>query len=200
MNLSTSSGTQTTVTPSGSHFSGTQNDTCITVTVSGQPSNPFCLTVRTPWKLLPNPSVSSTDSDTTYGYSTVIGYDIHDNLDTLIAQDILWNEVVGTAQNLNGSNWATCCGPINTSGGSTGPLRDLLQPPAVNSSPTPPSPTPTFNNPPSGATMYRQASQSIRVGNGFSPGPGVLVQSDNLTYWIDHGSHENVVIPPRPPQ
>ncbi len=40
-----------------------------------------------------------------------------------------------------GSNWATCCGPISTSGGSTGPLLDLLAPPAINSSPTPPSPT-----------------------------------------------------------
>lgn len=182
------------------HFSTAQSDTCVTVTVSGQASTPFCLTVRTPWKLVPNAAASNTESDATYGYTTVIGYDVHDNLDTVIAQDIQWNEVLGAAQNLNSSNWATCCGAINSSGGSTGPLLDILQPPAINSSPTKPSPTPTFNSPPSGATIYRQATQSIRVGNGFSAGTGVLVQGDNLTYWIDHGTHENVIIPARPPQ
>ncbi len=161
INLSTTSGATTTVTPSGSHFSATQDDTCVTVTVSGIASSPFCLTVRTPWRLVSNPTVSNTSSDSQYGYATVIGYDLHDNLDVLVPQDILWNEVVGTAQNLNGSNWATCCGAINASGGSTGPLLDLLQPPLINYSPTPPSPTPTYNNPPSGATMFRQASQSI---------------------------------------
>jgi len=49
--------------------------------------------------------------------------------------------------------------------------------------------------------MYEQASQTIRVGNTNNPGGlGVLVQTDNLTYWIDHGTHENIVVPNRPPQ
>jgi hypothetical protein len=199
ISLSTTTGTETTLTPTGTHFSDTQNDTCLTITVSSKTSDPFCLTVRTPWKLVPNPGASGTESDPTYGYSTDISYDLHDNLDTLIAQDVTWNEVIGTAQNLNGSNWATCCGPIATGGGSTDPLTDLLKPPAINSTPTKPSPTPTFHNPPSGTTMYRQIPQSMRVGSSTS-GTGVLVQSDNLTYWIDHGSHENIVVPSQPPE
>jgi hypothetical protein len=170
------------------------------VTVSNVTSDNFCLTLRTPWRLVPNPGFSGNDSNQVTGYSTVIAYDLHDNLDQLIPQDVGWNEVVGTAQSLNGSNWATCCGAITTGPGATDPLRDFLAAPKITSSP-PPSPTPTFNNPPSGTTKYREIPQTIRVGNADTiGGKGILVQTDQLTYWIDHGTHEFIIVPPKPPQ
>ena len=50
----------------------------------------------------------------------------------------------------------------------------------------------------SGATMYRLVPQTIYVGSTTSL--AVQVQADNLAYWIDHGTHENITKPPVPPQ
>ena len=194
INLSTTSGTSTTLTPTGSHFSGGVGDTCLTVTVSSETSDQFCISVRTPWKLVP--SSPETDPDSVHGYVTFINYDVYDNLNSPITQDIYWNEALGTNQSENGSNWASCCGPIHPSPGDT-PVSDMLEPPAIGNSP-PPSPAPTYDNPPSGATAYLLVPQTIYVGS--TTVLAVQVQSDDLTYYIDHGAHTSIVTPPRPPQ
>lgn len=201
INLSTNSGTTTIVTPTGTHFSGALMDTCVMVTTSGFSSAPSCLTVRTPWELVPDLIDSSNPQDNGHGYSTAVAYYVHDNFGLALPETVFWNETVGTAANQNGSNWATCCGPIQSSNGDTGTggvLEDFLSGPGFNNSP-PPSPTPTYNCPPSGQTVYRIAPQSIYIGSDQS-GVGTFVQSDVLTYWIDHGSHSSIVQPPRPPQ
>lgn len=198
INLSASSGTSITVTPTGSHFSGAKLDTCVVVTVSSFSSAPFCLTVRTPWELVADPDDTYTTKSDTNGYSTSLGYNVYDNLYVVLSASTFWNEVVGTSTSQNGSNWGMY-GTVS-SPGDTQPLQDFLSGPGLKNSP-PPLPTPTYNNPPSGQTVFCLARQSIYVGSNAEPGGvGTLVQSDNLTYWIDHGTHSSIVEPPRPPQ
>ncbi len=108
--LSPTTGTSTTLTPTGNHFSGAVGDTCLTVTVNEQTSNQFCITVRTPWKLVFYST--ATIADSVHGYKTTITYNLDDNLGTVISADIFWNEALGTNQSENGSNWGSCCGPI----------------------------------------------------------------------------------------
>jgi hypothetical protein len=198
ISLSTNSGTTTNITPTGEHFSGALMDTCVMVTTSGFSSAPFCLTVRTPWELVPDGTVTTVPWPG-YGYRSSIAYYVYDNLYVQLPHDAGWNEILGPATEPPGSNWATCCGTITPGGApSTSPLVDYLVPPGLNNSP-PPSPTPTYNNPPNGQTPYREIPQTIYVGT-TGPGVGTLVQSDALTYFIDHGSHTGIQSPAKPPQ
>ncbi|MGA9964283.1 MAG: hypothetical protein WBQ10_03680 [Terriglobales bacterium] len=191
--LSSTSGTDISVTSTGTHFSATGGDISITATVGDAASPAFSITSRTPAEL--SFLKSSTVLDTTYGYVTDLDYNVLDQLGSVISGDIYWNEVVGTPTSQNGSNWGTYA--LQTGGGST-PLLDELSGPDVNATPTP-SPKPKYDNPPTGATVYLLATQLIRVGTSTS-GSGVEVQSDNLTYYIDNGAHTSIVIPPPPPK
>jgi hypothetical protein len=197
VSLSTTHGAQTTVSSSRQYFSAMVGDISIIATANNQPSDPFKMTARTPWKLVFDALDSSTSPSSTNGYSTLLQYDIHDQFDSAMTSDVFWNESVGVLQNANGSNWATCCGGISTGGGTAPKLIDLLEPPQLALHP---SPTPTFTSSQgSGTTVYRTAPQSIYIGSSTS-GAGRFVQSDTLTWYIDHGAHTQIVIPPLPPE
>jgi hypothetical protein len=157
----------------------------------------FKITSRTPWELVSDLADSNTSLDSLTGYYTIVAYNINDQLSSLLISNVAWNESVGTPQNANGSNWATCCGPLRTSGGTASPLLDQLAAPPISHSP-PPSPTPTYNSPPSGSLPYMTAVQNIYVGSNTS-GAGMFVQQDTLTYYIDHGAHTGIIVPPKPP-
>jgi hypothetical protein len=196
VSLSSTTGASIQVTSTGTHFSSSTGDISITAKANGQPSAPFTITSKTPWKLVFDAQQSGTTCYTGYGYLTDLLYDLHDQFDSVIPNDVTWNEVVGTPQSQNGSNWGTY--GLTTSSGSTGPLIDQLSGPGVNNQP-PPNPTPVCHTPPTGTTVYRIASQVIRVGS-TNTGSGVEVQTDNLTYYIDNGAHTSIVVPPPPPQ
>jgi hypothetical protein len=191
VSLSSTSGASITVTSTGSKFSAASGDISIKATANGVASSPFTMTARTPWKL----SLISRDTvqDATYTYITNINYNVLDNLSSVIADDINWNEGVGACQSVNGSNRGTIC--IQTSPGSTGPLTDVLSGPQLSRNP---SPTPQFHNPPTGTTAYETVAQTIQVGSSTT-GAGVLAQTDTLTYYLDQGNHTGITAPPQPP-
>jgi hypothetical protein len=196
VHLSSTSGASISITPTGSHFSGTLNDVAIVANAGGFDSDPFYITVRTPWKLVQrNPYAAEncfTNANVQY-YSSSLLYDVHDNFDQTISADIYWNEHLGTFTSENGSNWGSY--PFVGQGGSTNPLEDILQPPIVAQA----SPTQHCLNGAGGTTRYRSVSQTIRVGSSID-GQGTLAQTDLLGYYIDHGQHDSVSTPSQPPQ
>ena len=194
VNLSSTSGAQISVTSTGTHFSATGGDISITATAGGVQSAPFPITSRTPAELSFLSSVTTCSSD--FGYITDLNYNVLDQLNSVISDDIYWNEIVGPPTSQHSSNWGSY--GLQTQGGSTGPLLDQLSGPGVNNIPAP-SPMPKCDIPPTGAITYDLATQRVRVGTDTS-GSGVDVQSDNLTYYIDNGAHTSIVIPPPPPK
>ena len=195
VSLSSTSGQSINVTSTGSHFSGAVGDISITAIANNVMSVPFTMTARTPWKLVPNESPTTFCNASPLTYGTEITYDVIDNLGSTISGDIGWNESVGTAGCQNGSNW--CNYKLNTSGGFTNPLTDILAPPQLNANPAP-APTPTCTGGSSGATRYLAIPQIIYVGSTNTG--GVQAQSDTLGYYIDHGQHDSIQIPNKPPQ
>lgn len=194
VSLSATTGAQITVSSTGTKFSGQVGDISITATANGLASSPFTMTAKTPWKLQLQPGSPQTfcnPSPQTYG--TEINYDLLDNLSGTMGSDVNWNESVQAAVCENGSNW--CNYAIVTSGGSTNPLTDDLAPPKLNVSPAP-QPTPSCNG--QGTTRYRSIPQVIYAGSDSSG--GVQVQSDKLGYYGNHGQHDSIQIPARPPQ
>jgi len=201
--LSSTSGTQITVTSTGTYFSKSVGDISITTSVNGIASSAYKITNRTPWKLVASKN-SGTSCYSGFGYLTDLFYLLVDQLSTTIGDNVDWNEDVGAPQSQNGSNWGNYA--LKTSGGSmivppggsAAELLDELSGPGTGNNP-PPSPMPTCNTPPSGGTAYDLATQNIQVGSSTS-GQGVFAQQDNLTYYTDHGSHTSIIIPPAPPE
>ncbi|MFZ0799711.1 MAG: hypothetical protein WAM98_18145 [Terriglobales bacterium] len=190
--LSSISGSQITVTSTGTHFSAAVGDISIYASLNGVGGpSPFTMTARTPWKL--GLLSRSTVCDSSYGYCTDINYNVLDNLSSVIADNIYWSEGIQACQSANGSNWGSIC--ITTGSGSTPPV-DGLCGPALSDKP---SPVPKCDKPPTGTTPYENVPQQIQVGSDTF-GSGVLAQTDTLTYYIDQGNATGVTSPSQPPQ
>jgi len=191
VNLSTTSGATTTVTPTGSHFSASVGDIKVSASIGGgSPCGSFAMSAKMPWKLSLVSRVTSA-----YGtvYLTTITYNLLDNLSSVMSSSMADNEVVGTFVSLNGSNWASF--PMSTGSGVT-PVTDKLSPNGSSSL----TPKPKYDgNPGTGTTPYMSAPQKLYVGSSTS-GSGVLVQTDTLTYYIDNGNHTGKSSPAQPPQ
>lgn len=82
-------------------------------------------------------------------------------------------------------------------GAATNPLEDMIGAPDPSVNPTM-NPLPTCDGQNTGTTRYMAVPQTIRVGTNTGGG-GVQVQQDTLGYYIDHGQHDGVQVPP-PPQ
>mgnify|MGYP005811217841 CR=1 FL=1 len=186
----TPNGNQVSITSSGQYWSGTTGDISIKATTNGSTSNSFDVTSRRPWKLRFNAVFSGTECANNEWY-TSIAYDLLDNLSSSISDDALWNESLG-APSCQSSNW--CNWNIQGQNGSTGPIVDRLAPPDLGLNP---NPTPNCTSPPVGQSAFRSIPQNHYVGSSIS-GNGAFVQSDYLGYYIDHGGHDLIVIPPRP--
>jgi len=198
ISLSRTTGTSTTVTSSGQHFSRSSGDITVKASVPNGTEGTITLTTKTPWKLALNAQASggSCDLQSTNVYRTSIAYDVIDSFGVPMTTDTAWSESVGAATNDNGSNWASF--GLQTSGSNiTVPVTDVLAAPtASNASP---SPQCVYPNNPTNSTRYMFASQTIRIGSSTS-GNGNLVQTDTLTYFRDHGAHANITVPSQPPQ
>jgi hypothetical protein len=152
------------------------------------------MTSKTPWKLVSRGSPVTSCLASPQTYQSIVSYDVHDNFDSLISADIYWNEVFGAYSCPSSSNW--CKFSIPAAGADSNPLQDFLDPPDLNATPTP-VPTPTCGGSP-GTTLYRAIPQTIRVGTNTN-GQGVQVQTDHLAYYINHGQHNDIVVPTQPP-
>jgi hypothetical protein len=189
--LSSASGTETMVTPTGTAFSGGQgNDVSIIAMASGQTSAPFLITVLKPTRFVP--TAIDPQCDVNWGYRTVISYSILDQLGRALPADVDANEqwTSGPIPDYSGNNWGqpTANEPLLRS------FRDLISDeitgPGVNNSPP--------NNPSTGcpgtAVLVQHWGQLWRIGSN-APGTGVLVQSDILQRYTDHGAHSSIVSP-----
>jgi hypothetical protein len=188
------SGNQATVRSSGSYWSGTQGDISVTATADGMTSDPFTITTKRPVRLAANPLFSGTECDVvTNAWYTTVAYDLMDNFENMMEPNAGWNEALGTPSCPSDSNW--CSVPIQQQPGATGPVLDRLQPPYFPGV----SPVPNCQTPPSGMVLYRSIPQNQFVGSSTT-GNGVFVQNDFLGYYIDHGQHDVIVVPPGPPE
>jgi hypothetical protein len=190
INLSTTSGATTTVTPTGSHFSASVGDIKVSASIGGgSPCGSFAMSAKMPWKLSLVSRVTSA-----YGtvYLTTITYNLLDNLSSVMSSSMADNEVLGTYVSLNGSNWASF--PMSGGSGVT-PVADKLAPNGSSSL----TPKPKYDgNPGTGTTPYMSAPQKIYVGSSTS-GSGVLVQTNTQTFYLDNGNHTSIVSPAQPP-
>ena len=195
VHLSATTGAQTIVTSTGTHFSGAQGDISIQATINNQSSDPFTMTAKTVWKLVArqNPPPTQCFSSPT-NYITTVSYDLHDNFDSVMSTDVGWNEVLGAATSENGSNWGNW--PPVAMGAATNPLDDLVGAPDPHVNPTM-HPLPTCTGQNNGTTRFMAVPQTIKAGTTGSG--GIQVQTDTLGYYTDHGQHDSKQVPAKPP-
>jgi hypothetical protein len=185
---------QATIRSSGTNFSGTTGDVLVTVTSNGVTSQPFALTTRTPTLLLSQGTAEHSVSASNCfvgGNSTWFSelfYEILDNLaDTVAGVGI--NEHFAGKTNTEANNWPTPdeMGLIP----SDGTFRDAVCVLPISLTPIPiPPQTPLTGR------VIDALSQEWRVGSSSTFAhihQGVKVQTDDLTRFIDHARHLNIV-------
>jgi hypothetical protein len=184
----TLSGSGSQVQVSGIGKSGTANDVSITVTVAGQTSDPFKLTVLAPYALGVNPNDPTTHyyQDATYVWRSEIPYQVRDNFLNPLPVDLPVNEYWTTAviPDYSGTNWRRrnpgCTTAVN--------FLDKIQ------GETPSQiPTPVYNTRQDGSAVQHWG-QDWRVGT-CQVGSGPRVQSDVLQKYIEHAAHTSIVSP-----
>lgn len=175
---------EVTITSSGK--SDSANDVGIQVSVDGQVSDQFNITVFAPNDLLQGTVTHLSDS--TWGYTTHINYYIRDQFTTQLPSGVPVNEqwTTGVVSDFSGMNW----GRNNPHGfsASIAAFSDLIQGEESGRTPTPTSP----GSPP-GMAVYHWG-QDWYIGS-TTPGSGRRVQSDTLQKYTDHGEHQNIVTP-----
>ncbi len=189
VNLSTTSGAETRVTSSGSHFSSSVGDVTVVATANDVPSDPFSITTRKPYRLA-SPE-SQHECDQYYGYSNYISYEIQDQLLAKVPSNVSWNEKFTSSCQQDNSQGNWCTYGLPTELGDTGTiLIDHITGPGVNNNPAP-NPTPVCSG---NSTKQQHWSQELRVGS-LTSGTGVRVQTDTLVRFADHAEHQTVVSP-----
>jgi hypothetical protein len=195
--LSAQTGTQITVSSSGSSFSSQPGDVKIVASASGVSSQPFAITTRRPFRLV-NPAVTRL-CDASFGYETDISYEIQDQLFTGLPADVPYNEhfVTGAVQDNPQGNWAsyglpTQVGGIALSSPSGAVLIDEITGPGVSNNP-PPNPLPVCVG---DSTQQEHWGQEFGVGT-QTPGGGVRVQTDRIVRFTNHAEHQNILSPPQ---
>jgi len=199
----TSGSNVTSVQISSTSFSTSEND--VTVQLQFEPTSgtqsvqtSYSLSVDSPYKLISNgsttnrgvkapcepiPAPSGTD-----GFQSLVPYEIISFLGVEIT-NITVAEHFGTdVPAYTNENWPLNTGsPITSTDGTF--VDDICQVGTFTPHPLPPQ------SPPS-TTLIDQASQSWNIGSG-SNGPGLIVQTDTLQRYIDHGRHTGITSPVR---
>ena len=196
INLADTSGNQAQVSATGQGIGSQANDVSITVTVNGQTSAPFNITVRTPHRAVPliPPGQSSHithDPDSSYGYQTTIRYRILDNLDALLPTPIWVNEC-----------WTS--DPVKDYAGEVNWLQSQQQGAEVPNSAfedqiqgyllSIANPVPTSPQSPLGNVKVQHWGQAIYIGSSTAC-QGRRIQTNTFQKYIDHATHENVISP-----
>ncbi len=186
VNLSTTTGSQTTVTSTGTAFSSSLGDIKITATAAVASSAPFAITSRTPNRLLAGQTVHQCDP--TFGYIDFLNYTIQDNLLTSLPADVPLNErwSTGVVNDYNGTNWRRGAEGTFTATGSS--FADMIGGEALS---LPPVPVPACVG---DATAVQHWGQEWRIGS-LTIGVGRRVQIDKLQKFVNHGEHQQIVTP-----
>jgi hypothetical protein len=169
--------------------SSSVGDIGMTISIGGFTSSPFTFTVGTPRSVVA--SVNGTaisDFAMSDGFSTHIYYSNKDQFGNTLPS-IALNEQFGTVTNDQTNNWANpTAGGIGSYGSNE--WYDWLYFYSCSGA------TPLCTNPqtPLSSNAVKHDAQSWRVGSS-TVGTGVLVQTDNLQYYVDHGRHTSIVSP-----
>jgi hypothetical protein len=191
VSLSTSTSATVQVTSIGE--STLSNDVSITVSVGGQTSNPFKITVHAPYSLGTDPSepTPTYSRDPNFVWNIKIPYLILDNFLNAMPNPIPVNENWLTAiiPDYTGENWTR--GPAlcaTTSSSFPASFADSI------GGETPTSkPTPVFNMSENGPAVNHWG-QEWRVGT-CTIGSGPRVQTDTLRKYTDHAAHTGITSP-----
>ena len=184
--LSATSGASTNVTSSGTAFSSAVGDIKITATVSGVSSSPFAITSRKPYRLVKG--IITQGCDTTYGYSDLLNYQIQDQLLVNLPNNVPIGEnwTAPAVQDYAGNNWGwPTAGSTNAVAAA---FADHITGRAISGA----VPVPVCSGT---ATKVQHRNQSWYVGS-LTIGVGVLVQTDVLYRYTQHGEHDSIVSPP----
>ena len=191
-----------TIHLTGNDHSTSLNDVTVRVSVTtpgGTKSATRTATVRGPKRLVPAapPFLDTQDSD--HGFLTYVSYTIQDNLSTPLPSIVRLNENWTTSVSWNppyspqNSNWSRPNpGGFTTETPMPSQFADHISGPLLGTNP-PPSPTPTYHNPPSGPLVFYWG-QEWRIGS-LSAGAGARVQTNTLQVYTDHGRHTGITSP-----
>jgi len=187
--LSTTTGSSTSVTSTGTDFSSSPGDISVTATVTiGEQqftSDPFYITSRTPYRLVPNGG-ATTDCDSTWGYVSHVPYIMQDQLLDPLTYSVGINEswTTGPVADYPGTNW-----PQSTAigGQSTGAqFQDDIQGELDSY-----FPIASCNG---SSTTVQHWGQEWWVGTQTS-GSGTPIQTDTFQKYINHADHESITSP-----
>ncbi len=187
--VSSFTGSSINVLSSGTAFSSSVGDVNLTATSNGQTSDPFSMTTRVPYLLVPG-SVT-TACNTAYGYLTTANYEIEDQLLSAMPSAVPLNE-----------NWTTSV--VNDYPGGT--TNWTIGQPGSFTTQTPdfshfadhmsggfnnPTPMPTCDG---NSTLVQHIGQEWRIGS-LASGFGSRVQTDTVQQYIGHAAHLSIVSP-----
>jgi len=183
--LSSNSGSQITVTATGNPVSSTTGDVTITATANSQPSPPFALTTRRPFRLVAGTITAQCDA--TFGYSDLLSYTIQDNLMTNMPSAVPLNEnwTTSTIPDMP-NNWLRPDPGSSTTDDLTPALfADHITGPAVAVA----NPTPVCV---AAGQAVQHWGQEWKIGS-TTVGSGTRVQTDILTRFTQHAEHDSIV-------
>jgi hypothetical protein len=188
VSLSNEDTNSVTITSTGK--SDTSNDVGIEVSVNGQVSDQYNITVFAP-KRLTYVTEGHVHSDA-FGYTSLIQYEIRDQFGSLLPSSVPINEhfTTGVINDYAGTDWIR----DNREGGISVPpsgWSDEIKGQQLSRNPIP---TPTDPCSPLCGTLVHHFNGEWRVGS-TTAGNGVLVQTNTWNRFVDHGSHTNRVSP-----
>jgi hypothetical protein len=189
--VSLSNSTTNTVQVTSTGQSTKANDVSITATVDGLTSAPFTLTVRAPYRMIPDPNVSNPIvyySDKTYAWYTDIYYQVLDNLGSPLPVPVPVNEFFGPAIPDSQNNWEMGPAECLPSIGSDAAFHDHIGGQKAGFTPQ------AVYNPNWTGIAVEHWRQDWAAGTCVL-GAGPRVQSDNIQKWVDHALHTNIVSP-----
>lgn len=186
VSLSAADGSQTSVTSTGTAFSSAPGDIKITASVGSATSPQFAMTTRTPHRLALGPVTTSCDS--TFGYITLVGYTIQDQLITALPSGVPINEqwTSPVANDYPGTNWRQP--PPQGTTLASAAFNDRIGGEALS---LPPVPTPTCDG---NSTPVQHWGQDWFVGS-LSIGVGRRVQIDTLQKLVGRALHTGIISP-----
>jgi hypothetical protein len=166
--------------------SSTRNDTKIRVTVNGETSQPYQVTVHAPNNLLAGAINHTTDP--TYVYLSTISYTVQDVFNVQLPSDVPVNEQWSTGVSSDvAMNWRR----IDPTGyaAPSAQFADLIRGEVPQATPTPLQP-----QTPLSTTKVCHWGQEWWVGDA-TPGVGRRVQTNTLQKYLDHAAHLQIVTP-----
>jgi hypothetical protein len=189
VNLSTTTGSQTTITSSGTAFSSSVGDIGMKATAGGVDSAVFTVTSRKPYFMSPNTGLYVAGCpDSSQGYVSKVYYTIEDQLSAVLPSNVPQNEFWTSLLQKDypgGTNWVQ-----NTAQGSVvGPVNWFDMIGAYTG--TGAMPTVNCSGPHTAVVHW---GQQWRFGSTAS-GQGQLVQADTLQKYLDDTNHTSVVSP-----